>query len=97
MMPDSEKLETLGKAIDSAKRRIKDANTDQKPPASAARISIELLSGVVVGTVLGYYLDMWFGTSPIFFLLCFFFGVAGSGLNIYKIARKQHNDAENDV
>lgn len=87
----------LGKSIEQAKKRLLDKErVGKNKPAGPGRISIELLSGVVVGTLLGYYLDLWLGTSPVFFLICFFLGVAGSGLNIYKIARQQDKNVDLD-
>jgi len=34
----------------------------------------------------GYHLDKWLDTTPIFFIIFFFLGVAAGALNIYKLA-----------
>jgi len=84
-------LEELGKSIQSAKEKH-----EEKPASSssggALRTSVDLLSGVIIGSVAGYYLDKWLGTLPIFFLICFFLGVAGSGLNIYRSTQRNSNN-----
>lgn len=89
-------LEELGKAIDAAKERQsqKAARTSGKPAGDAMSIGIELMSGVLVGVFSGYWLDKWLDTSPVFFMICFILGVAGSGLNIYRIARKASEEED---
>lgn len=96
-MSEKKRLQELDDAITSAKSRLDTYENNRRGKVvNPARISIELLSGVVVGCLLGYYLDVWLDTSPVFFLICFFFGVAGSGLNIYKIARQQQDSADDE-
>ncbi|MBI1276088.1 hypothetical protein GC177_08970 [bacterium] len=69
-----------------------EGQTEQGPnpatqPGQAWRVATELFGGVVVGTVLGIALDRWLGTTPWFLLTCFMFGVAGSGLTIYRSSK----------
>ncbi len=52
----------------------------------APRIIIEIVAGIAVGMWLGSLADSYFNTKPIFFILCVLLGVAGSVLNIYKLA-----------
>lgn len=80
-------LENLGKKIKTAQKREEERRKD--PPAreaGATRVSVELMAGVAVGAGSGFFIDKWLGTLPIFFIICFFFGVAAGGLNIYKLA-----------
>jgi len=89
--------------IDDVGRRISDAkkaheNKDRKQHNSASRLSVELLSGVLVGLAFGYFLDKWLDTKPIFFIIFFFLGVAGGVLNIYKLFRNSvDEDSSNAV
>lgn len=87
MMPQRDSdLERLTSQIETLEHKHREKNQDrERPPPGPTRISIELFSGVLVGSALGYYLDQWLGTLPIFFIVCFFFGVAGGALNIYKL------------
>ena len=87
-------IDDLEKSIEKAKKTHEKKEAPQSAPVSPMRISVELLSGVIVGATIGFFLDRWLNTTPLFFLLCFFLGVAGSGLNIYKIARKLDQEEE---
>lgn len=83
-------LEELERSIKKAKERISEKENGQTNSGGAMRVSIDLLSGVIVGSLVGYYLDKWLGTLPLFFIICFFLGVAGSGLNIYRSAQRDN-------
>ena len=86
------KLVQLQRSIHKAQHKhnpLNDEPVQKNNISQVARISVELFAGVLVGCTLGYYLDQWLDTKPVFFIICFFFGVAGSGLNIYKVARKK--------
>lgn len=88
---DLPSLKELEKSIKDAKRQLEN-KTDKKNGAGAMGVSIDLLSGVAVGSIAGYYIDKFAGTTPIFFILCFFLGVAGSFLNIYRNANKDNKE-----
>lgn len=40
------------------------------------KAGLDLVSGVAVGTGIGYGLDQWFGTLPLFMLICMSVGTA---------------------
>ena len=40
----------------------------------AFRLSTELVSGIVVGSIMGWSLDKWLGSQPWFFLIFFILG-----------------------
>lgn len=78
------------------KHARKKAGLDEKKEtgaSSAFAVSADLLSGVAVGSFIGYFLDKWLGTTPILFLICFFLGAIAGGYNIYRAAQR---DASND-
>jgi ATP synthase protein I len=52
----------------------------------AARIGIELVAGVAVGTGAGYLLDQWLGTTPWLLIVFFFLGAAAGTMNVYRAA-----------
>lgn len=88
---DLPSLDSLGKAIDEAKQRQvskEQADEERRPAADAMKIGIELVAGVCVGTFVGFYLDRWLDTSPLFFLLCFFMGVAAGVVNIIRMTKE---------
>ncbi|WP_029522689.1 AtpZ/AtpI family protein [Persephonella sp. KM09-Lau-8] len=51
---------------------------------SIGTIGLHLVSGVVVGVLIGYYLDKFFNTSPWLTIIFFFFGLAAGFRNMYK-------------
>ena len=50
-------------------------------------MSAELVSAVVVGTIIGFILDNWFGTKPWLILIFFFVGVIAGILNVVRSAK----------
>ena len=78
-----------------AKDKINRKNSQKKvEPKSnigtAFKMSTELVSAVAVGTIIGFILDNWFGTTPWLILLFFFLGVATGILNVIKSAKKMN-------
>ena len=64
---------------------------NKQPPSSigtAFKMSAELVSAVVVGTIIGFILDKTFGTKPWLILIFFFVGVVAGILNVFKSAKK---------
>ena len=81
--------------LKSAKNRVKSKYSESKEPSTsgmghAFKMSTELVSAVVVGTIIGFILDNWFGTKPWLILLFFFLGVATGILNVIKSAKKMN-------
>ncbi len=58
----------------------------------AWRVAIEMVVAVAVGGAVGWYLDRWLGTLPLFLILLFFLG-AGAGVNNVVRAAKEMNRA----
>ena len=58
----------------------------------ALKISTELVAAVVVGTTIGYLLDGWFDTKPVLTICFFLMGVAAGMLNVFRSAKKMHNN-----
>ena len=53
--------------------------------ALLGRVATELVAGVVVGAFIGWVLDRWLGTSPLFLVVLFFLGAAAGMLNVWRI------------
>ena len=49
------------------------------------RVATELVAGVIVGAFIGWVLDNWLGTSPLFLLVLFFLGAIAGMLNVWRI------------
>ena len=55
---------------------------------SAFKLGTELVSAVLVGTIIGFILDTWFDTKPWLIILFFLLGSIAGILNVIKVAKK---------
>lgn len=53
----------------------------------AFRLGTDLVAAVLVGSVIGYGLDLWMGTLPLMFLVFFALGTAAGIVNVFRTAR----------
>ena len=53
--------------------------------AIMGRVATELVAGVIVGAFIGWMLDNWLGTSPLFLVLLFFLGAMAGMLNVWRM------------
>ena len=49
------------------------------------RAGVEVVSALIVGIGIGWFLDRWLGTWPWLFLLFFVLGSAAGVLNVYRL------------
>lgn len=56
--------------------------------AYGLRMASELVGAVLVGGLIGYFLDQWLGTTPWLFLVFFFLGFAAGILNVLRAFTK---------
>jgi ATP synthase protein I len=54
--------------------------------AFAIRVSIELVSTLAVGLLIGWALDRWLGTGPWLLIAGLFLGAAAGALNVYRLS-----------
>jgi ATP synthase protein I len=87
-LPESEDLPSIKELEDKIKKAKKKSLGGEKEvfvsSPSAMHVSVDLLAGVIGGAFAGYYLDKWLGTLPVFFIACFFLGIAGAARNIMR-------------
>jgi ATP synthase protein I len=55
-------------------------------------VGIAFVLAVVFGFLIGYFLDRWLGTSPLFLILFFFIGVAAGIVNVVRTAAAVGDD-----
>lgn len=88
-------LSAFGEKIKQARnagetRRLWGKDFD-KPPQSALglafRVSVELVSALVVGLAIGWALDQWFDTGPILMVVFLILGFAAGLMNVYRVAK----------
>ena len=90
-MSDHEDFKTRLKiAKDKLKNYSKITNNNENGPSmgSAFKLGTELVSAVLVGTIIGFILDTWFGTKPWLIIVFFFLGSATGILNVIKTAKR---------
>ena len=80
------RLEIAKKKID--KNENKEKNQKNSNFGEAFKLSTELVAAVVVGTIIGFILDNWFGTKPWLILIFFLVGVIAGIMNVVKSAKR---------
>ena len=91
-MPDD--LKTRLK-IAKSKFKIKNPSEKDNKKSSfgkAFQLSTELVSAVLVSTIIGFILDNWFDTKPWLIIIFFFIGVAAGIINVIRSAKKMQKD-----
>lgn len=74
------------KARDEKSRQDNASGSNVIPDGARAglRAATDLVAGVGVGAFLGYLLDAWLGTKPLFMIVMFFLGFIAGFVNIYR-------------
>lgn len=82
-------------ALDDRLDRLDDKYNAPEPGAKrgtaigiAFRLVTELVAGLAVGAFLGYWIDIFLGTMPVFLLLFFVLGAAAGILNVIRAAKQ---------
>ncbi|MBL4756617.1 MAG: AtpZ/AtpI family protein [Rhizobiales bacterium] len=78
----------LGKAEKARNSGEEPDNQRASSIGLAFRLATELVVGLLVGGVIGWFLDRWLGTSPIMLLVFFALGAAAGILNVIRTARE---------
>ena len=69
------------------KLKVEKKNVQRSNIGQAFKLSTELVAAVLVGTIIGFILDKWFGTKPWLILTFFFVGVIAGVLNVIRSAK----------
>jgi ATP synthase protein I len=92
-------LNELGKRLEALRRKESGkqaAGPGASRPKTAAgwafRLSVELVTGLVVGGGIGWLLDRWLGTSPAFLIVFFLLGAAAGTLNVFRAAKEMNRE-----
>jgi len=82
-------FDDLKKKIELTKNKYSNNLSKNSPNiiGLAFRIGTELVAAVFVATFIGYYLDKWLGTKPIFIIILFMVGVAAGIFNVVRSAK----------
>jgi ATP synthase protein I len=97
--PDARRLEKLGEQLKEARSHggepSKEGRTDSSI-AIAFKMSFEIVAAVVVGAGLGWLLDRWFGTTPLFMIVFFFLGAAAGFMSVIRSAGLAESRSKTD-
>jgi ATP synthase protein I len=88
------RLSSLDERLKSAKaEEAARTGADRKPADQneqlGSRVLSYLIGGLGGGALIGWVLDQWFGTLPLFLLLLMFLGTAAGFRNIIRISSKR--------
>ena len=83
-------IQELKRKIEQVKKTSLQSEGKNSAPG-AMQVGVDLLSGVLAGSFIGYQLDNLIGTKPIFFIICFFLGIAGSVRNIMRTIKNTNS------
>ena len=80
-----------------AKSKIKkqiNADTEKRGSfmGNAFKLGTELVAAVAVGTIIGFILDSWFGTTPWLIIIFFFLGAIAGILNVIRVANRMQKE-----
>ena len=85
----------LSDKIRDAKRNNSDLPKDSKINtkievgySQAINVSIELITGIALGAISGYFLDNWLNTKPLMIIILIIVGTAVGFYNAFKTIKK---------
>lgn len=85
-------LTELGRRLKLARKPERKGDQQQTRGAALGfgfRIAIDLVCAVAVGFGLGYFLDWWLETSPLFLLIFVPLGIVAGILNVVRAAQSE--------
>ena len=81
------KRKNLSKRIDVAlaKKEYKKTFKNADPLNNYYRTGTELLAGLIIGAGIGWTLDQWFNTTPLFLIIFFILGGIAGIYNLWRV------------
>ena len=89
-MDDLDELEARIKKAqgkDEETRKAIETAEDDSHSRAGIRAGFELVGSIGISIALGYGLDTWLGTKPLFIIILFFLGVFAGFLNVYRVSQ----------
>lgn len=94
-----QRLDTLGEKLDKASGTDQQDQHGQSRGSAfgiAMRMGTEFVVAVLIGGVMGWYLDKWLGSTPFMLFIFMMFGFAAGTMNIIRVG-KSFNMSKNDM
>jgi len=102
-------MKNLREDIHKLEKKIEEFHEKEHPPIKQAdtstytgaasvafRVTMDLVSGVLVGAGIGYILDRVFHTHPVFLVIFILLGGAAGFLNIYMFSKAEREKIGKD-
>ena len=67
---------------------IKHISSNKKGAGFGFRISTEIVAAIIVGVVIGIFVDNYFNTRPFGLVIFFILGSLAGFLNVYRVIRR---------
>ncbi len=97
---ETQKQKTFEERLNQAQSKAQvDEGQDNPPPSpmgAAFQMGGELVVGVAVGGFIGYWIDKWFDTAPLFFIVLLITGFVSGVRNVIRSAIRMQEVDEND-
>ncbi len=89
-------LEDFKTRLKIAKSKLQNEKSEKKGIflGNAFKLGTELIAAVIVGTIIGFILDNWFGTKPILIIIFFLFGAAAGITNVFRAAKRMQKQED---
>lgn len=88
------KLKDFDKKLKLAKKpkEVKEKSNHNKAVSNAYGYATELLAGFVIGAIMGWSLDSWLDTKPLFMIVFIFLGAGAGIFNVIKSSKRDFED-----
>ena len=80
------------RAPEEEEKVVSRGSSPQTAYGFAFRIGVELVVALAVGGGIGWLLDHWLGTLPLFLLVFFVLGAVAGLLNVFRAAKQMNRD-----
>ena len=82
-----EEVKAASPTMQKIKKRAEKSEVDNKGLSFAMRIGTEFVAALLIGVGIGYALDTWLETKPLFLIIFFLFGSASGFMNVYRVVK----------
>lgn len=82
---------------DAQKRKVTDKDADNDNMNNGIRAGAEMVVTIGAGTLIGYGLDSWLETKPLFLIVFLLAGVCAGFFNIYRITQNIGSSVRSDT
>jgi ATP synthase protein I len=80
------------RAPEEEEKVVSRGSSPQSAYGFAFRIGVELVVALAVGGGIGWVLDHWLGTMPLFLLVFFVLGAVAGLLNVFRAAKQMNRE-----